>query len=283
MEFVKNKTWKVFFVSTLASFESSPQAFRKYRELLVSQVAADLTQGKIEGVQVSFNTVAQDGTLEADSSILINIVLPPGIVKGTYQTPRSGDPEAKHLDLDIVVVNMARGEREQAARRYPVLMVKGHKLLQSSAFKWLEESFDCHIAGLNLPPHDLITFSLKWLSSGLSVADDLHSSQPLELIYAPPAGISPDLKQIKLTLPPSTYKNLEAGSRKAMQADVMGSNASDILSVLQAHIKYHLHLELDSLSLVSIGTSVALVNTSGLLKIFSDPMLVLSDIVELVS
>lgn len=274
-----NTTWKVHRVSPLYDCDTSPRQLSQYaRELTAALEAARV---KLTGVAVDVPESERVGASRAQLALLPGVALYEGeaeAVRITVARAGAGETETQAATgtpaLQGILCSVGSPlEPEEGFVSLPVLLLKGPAALTRQVIDWLQARFDCRVAPLHFPPHDLIWIATEWAAAPEDAP--VRSQKPLDLLYEAPAAAS-GLKTISLAVEAARVRALkESVATMAVAAENNPSAAAqvdaELMAALERHFFAHFSINLSAMQLVRVGTYAAFVGAEGRLKLLPPP------------
>ncbi|XP_048735580.1 centromere protein L-like isoform X2 [Ostrea edulis] len=258
-----NKTWKVFKLSPLYKFSSSPRDLKRYGQLLSSSVAMANQKGIIEENNASgkaFFCVQQGVKKSQNDPDAIQI-----LIKGRKH---AGTTDTVLLTATLCGVEMEENLLSHDMENftyYPVLLVKATVVLADVLITWLQRHFDCKVSPLVFPPVDLVWMIAMW--SG-ALADTGHKNKPVELIYLVPSECE-GIKKVTYTIQAEDCLKVWNSIHDSKAEMFTEEEMTTFISCLEEHFYCLFRIKLDAMQLSCVGTSLCYIGRDSLLKIYS--------------
>jgi len=256
-------TWQMYRVTPLYAFSYRKKHLRQYERELGAYFDAESNKGV--GVEHRVEERVDNATIT--------------VIKGLKQEhdrhaiqiqlkakPARADSDEKKVVLTAVLcsVNLLS---EQASRVHdqfvalPLLLTKGPVAHCRLLTSWLQSQFDCRINQLKLSAHSLVWVVALW-------AGIVTKKVSVELLYKVPAVV-PGVRTITLNIDPQDCQRLWNKIHKDDSDEFQAEEVLQFMKALEKHFHRHFRIHLRCLQLSRIGTGVAMLASSGKLKIMS--------------
>lgn len=260
-----NKTWRVFKLSPLYKFSSSPKDLKRYGQLLSSCVVAASQKGMFVENNISGKAMfcIQDGLKKSEYDPNAVQIL----IKGKSST---GTTDTILLTATLCGVEM---EEEQLSpdvkdhfMYYPVLLVKSTVALTDVLITWLQMHFDCKVTPMIFPPVHLAWMIGMW-SGALSNTN--RKKKPVELVYQVPSECE-GIKKVTYTIEAEDCLKVWNSIHDHRSDMFTEEEMTTFLSCLEEHFYSLFRIKLNAMQLSCVGTSLCYIGREGLLKIYSE-------------
>ena len=264
-----NKTWRVYSLSPLFNFVYEERAFKKYGQLLSAYLEAESQRGfamELEATSKTFRarfTVVKGITSFRSDSHSVEVTV--------QKTTTNAAIKSKTKDPPVLVALLCSVGREgdetaepalkNSFTSLPVCLVKGPAAIGTCLASWLEKQFDCRMSYMNFSPMELGWFAALWAG----VSSENHS-KPVQLCYALPTSVK-GLRHITVDIDGKNAQHLWKCVHNNNSDVFTESEAEVFLKAVEVHFYQHFKIDLSTIHLTRVGTSVALVGSDGRLKI----------------
>lgn len=238
-----NKTMAYHRCTPLYQFMISqlPTYSKQLREYLSSRMRSGYTLEDDEGLEDTAPTGGKLQNLEIQP-IQIQWSSPlPFIITVDYLSNR---PNSRIQTYHFAFFSASR---DADFASYPSILAKSTIALSRLVFEWIQTRFDCRISKGNYTSADL-TRVLQSMAGSPGASLDLIADRSVELAFAAPSFISPDLKTITMTVGGDVALDL------VRQGAIAGDNS--ILTPIYHYFHHHFRIHLDRLTLCRVGIGI---------------------------
>lgn len=248
VEDLPRKTWHMYRVSRLHGFRYDATSFERHGRALASFLDAERNSGFGAAVAGLDASDEETDALHADDAVgampMARAALALAAARRKGTTVRAELSTVPHVastpyDADAVCIRAALHDAEDmrplliamlvcvgrtadqggaaadpSTTWLPVMLLRGSALVRSRFAVWLQSTFDCRCAPLQLPPTELAWLAYVWaVPVDVNVRNTYLPSAMLELTFRAPPAVSPQLSSIVLSV--------DAVSAAALREDIM--------------------------------------------------------------
>uniref|UniRef100_K1QTJ5 Centromere protein L n=1 Tax=Magallana gigas TaxID=29159 RepID=K1QTJ5_MAGGI len=241
-----NVTWRVFKLSPLYKFSSTPKDLKRYGQLLSSCVEAANQKGLFVENNVSGKALfcVQEG-LKKTAGTVDTVILTATLC-------------GVEMEGDLLIPDV-KGHFTY----YPVLLVKSTVAMTDVLITWLMRHFDCKISPLVFPPVYMAWMIAMW--SG-ALANTNRKNKPVELVYQVPSECE-GIKKITYTIEAADCLRVWNSIHDSKSDMFTEEEMTTFISSLEDHFYSLFRVKLNAMQLSCVGTSLCYIGRDGILKV----------------
>lgn len=257
---VVSKTWRVYRISPLYSFQADLKTLKLYERHLNRFLSFDTCSAREMESTAKRKVIISRLQGDKDGDFGVEIKISNSRHKNAFTKEElvaiffcAGGNLHDMENIDVLNENFTS---------LPICLIKSNVLLKETFLNWLEEQFGCRASPFLFSPTDLAW--LVTLCAGIG-----EPTKSVDLTYTVPAFIT-ELNTILVKMDGSDARKIWNLIHNHNQKYFTSEEATKMLKAIETHFYHHFKIHLNQMHLTTVASSVACVRQEGRLKVLQE-------------